>query len=144
MAKYTIKHVCGHEQVHNIDGREADRHAKRNWLDTTDCSDCYRAARDADLIRANEGLPTLTGSEKQVSWAMAIRVKLLPRLDAEKAALIEAAKSDDVRAIVHAKAARMRAMPSAQYWIDRETLRDFDGRLRRLVVAQLTKQQEAK
>lgn len=52
MAKYTISHLCGHDQVHQLIGPHRDRDAKIQWMQGKPCSACWqveqRAKRDAE------------------------------------------------------------------------------------------------
>ena len=41
MAKYYVKHVCGHEVQVDLFGKTADRENKIEWLETTLCPECY-------------------------------------------------------------------------------------------------------
>lgn len=86
MAKYTIDHSCGHEQTHDLIGRHKDRDRKIAWLETTLCADCYRAkierereeqAQKAAQDAQEVGLPDLTGTEKQIRWALQLRSEFL-------------------------------------------------------------------
>lgn len=45
MAKYTVTHICGHTQTHDLFGPGKERERKQAWLKTTDCKDCYAAAQ---------------------------------------------------------------------------------------------------
>lgn len=45
--------------------------AKENY---TLCSDCYRASRE-------EGLPELTGTERQIAWAKSLRREFIDKYD---------------------------------------------------------------
>ncbi len=141
MAKYTITHACGHEQEHQLVGKESERRNRIDWLRTTDCRACSEAAEAAKVLRANAGLPALEGSEKQVAWAIKLRAKLIIVIDREEEHLLANANTDEIRGVVREKAARMRGMTTAKYWIDRETGGDMAGRLARNVVAEMVKRQ---
>lgn len=41
MAKYYVKHACGHEVQVDLFGKTADRENKIAWLETTLCPECY-------------------------------------------------------------------------------------------------------
>ena len=41
MAKYYVKHTCGHEVQVELFGKTADRGNKIEWLETTLCPECY-------------------------------------------------------------------------------------------------------
>ena len=86
MAKYTITHKCGHEEVHNISGPVKDRDRKAEYLASRVCRECWlaeqnkKAEADASANQA-AGLPELSGSAKQISWAESIRAKVIGRLE---------------------------------------------------------------
>lgn len=82
MAQYTVQHICGHSQVHQLYGKTADRQSKLQWLASGDCSECYAAAKQqqreqtaaaAQQQADSQGLPQLQGSDKQIAWALTIR-----------------------------------------------------------------------
>lgn len=96
MAKYSVDHTCGHSQTHELLGPHKERDRKLAWLETTVCSDCCHAKREADhaaaaTLAAEEnqaaGLPALIGSEKQVAWAESIRVPICAALAAAESTL---------------------------------------------------------
>lgn len=91
MAKYQVEHQCGHGQTHDLIGRHKDRERKIEWLETTLCSDCFRAQieveREENAFKAAQeareiGLPDLSGSEKQISWAQQLRAGFLAPFEA--------------------------------------------------------------
>ncbi|MFD8666227.1 hypothetical protein ACFV1U_12580 [Streptomyces microflavus] len=109
--KYTVRHACGHEQVHNITGpdtrgqrqRTADRHAQQ------DCTNCrsrarekaqeHAAARAAESAKVS--MPDLTGTPKHVTWAESLRERALAQL---------VGQPESVRAAAEQK--------TASWWID--------------------------
>jgi hypothetical protein len=85
-------------------GKHSDRDNKISWYEREAvCPECYRKAQtDAASASAQAaGLPSLTGSEKQIAWAETIRK-----------AVIDAINDDEVRiTVAHCKehAARIRS-----------------------------------
>ena len=75
MAKYDIKHSCGHETTANLVGPMSQRHWQISKMEEEDCWECHKEQRSKEAAeRAKEkGLPTLTGTKKQVAWASEIR-----------------------------------------------------------------------
>jgi hypothetical protein len=73
--QYHIQHSCGHEVTHQIFGKNADRVDKIEWLKGQPCLDCKREAENeaANNLAAEQGLPPLVGSPKQVAWANTLR-----------------------------------------------------------------------
>ena len=53
MAKYYVKHTCGHEAQVDLFGKTSDRENKIEWLETTLCPECY-ARQQAQ--KENEGM----------------------------------------------------------------------------------------
>lgn len=80
MAKYTVKFACGHEEVINLYGSNAERERKiAYYQEHVKCSECYKAEKKAEKeteISKIEDMPELQGSEKQVAWANDIRNKM--------------------------------------------------------------------
>ena len=82
MAWHTIDHVCGHSQRVQIYGPTRDRDRKAEWHASRLCPDCFAVQQERERAEAGAkaaeaakaaGLPTLTGTDKQVSWAEQIR-----------------------------------------------------------------------
>lgn len=114
--KYTVKcEKCGKNMVIELFGKME----KREWIaehGTHICDECKAAERDARNTAAAElnrtaGLPTLTGSDKQIAWAETIR--------AEKATALHGIglKPEFVEAII----AVVMQQTSAAWWIDHRT-----------------------
>lgn len=130
------KHACGHdgERV-QMYGKMDGRRVQLARIEAQDCSDCRR--KSADKISADAGLPTLTGSDKQVAWAVSIRQKLwlpLAELKAKNDAFIARLEAKDYhdektteqidacRIELTTNAARLAeimAQTRASWWIDR-------------------------
>ena len=79
--KYDIVYACGHAGVIQIYGKSADRDRKIKWMETNClCPNCQaneNKKRTEIAIKEMAGLnlPTLTGSQKQIDWAVVIRAK---------------------------------------------------------------------
>lgn len=137
MAKATIECAkCGKSiEIVERNRREADRRAAYYAAQGRVCGDCHKAqfraehaatvaAAAADPITA--GLPALTGSEKQVAWAQALRLQALPAIDRAVSVLLaalnddpvsEAAKSES-RDALHLIAQELRDRTAASDWIN--------------------------
>ena len=78
MAKYCPTFSCGHEAEVVLFGREKDRDRKLRWYRENGlCPECYRVKQTAEVALKSEGLPPLTGTDKQVHWAAKIRVDVI-------------------------------------------------------------------
>jgi hypothetical protein len=78
MAKYDIHHSCGHAETKDLFGKETDRQRYIAWAGAHgQCSACRRANKDAEVmaVEVEHDLPLLTGSDKQIAWARAIRAE---------------------------------------------------------------------
>ena len=79
--KYDIVYACGHAGVIQIYGKSADRDRKIKCMETNClCPNCQaneNKKRTEIAIKEMAGLnlPTLTGSQKQIDWAVVIRAK---------------------------------------------------------------------
>lgn len=83
---WKIAHNCGHEVTHDLSNRPADRRAGfARWLATKDCTDCWKAARDADTESKEEWLATRRAAELEAARAWAKRFDMPPLEGPEKA-----------------------------------------------------------
>ncbi|MFF4822694.1 hypothetical protein ACWDAO_01740 [Streptomyces sp. NPDC001212] len=138
--QWTITHDCGHEVVHDLSNRPADKRAGfARWLAARDCTDCWKAARDADTEakeqwlaakRAEEqqaaaewaerfDMPPLEGPEKALGWGERSRHQLM--VAAHTALVVEGPWDEADWAELEEKA---RAITRAGWWIDQ---RDAEG-----------------
>ncbi len=114
MAKYDVTYSCGHTGVVSLIGKNEERERKLQWYhDCGLCPDCYAAklAKENEIAEAKaeeQGLPKLTGSEKQVSWANSIRQNIIEK--SESVSLNEKGK-DFMKYILETET-------SASRWID--------------------------
>lgn len=135
MAKTIITMSCGHDEEHNICGPYKSRAGKAEWLAANRvCADCYRKRqaeeRGAELARREsaraeaaksaeaEGLPELTGSDKQVAWALTIRAELLARID-RAIGINRANEPADAKVTLDEMRAAIVGRADAGWWIDR-------------------------
>lgn len=90
MAWYYGKFSCGHEGRVNIIGPHKDRPRKIELAFSKLCPECYqeemkkeREIRMKEAIRKTEeyDLPQLTGSEKQIAWAIQLRINFIEYVD---------------------------------------------------------------
>lgn len=128
MAQYTVTHTCGHTSRQQLTGPIKDRTSRLSWLATVPCLACKRAAETAtatDRAAAN-GLPALSGSDKQVAWAERIRAERLAEITAEIDRRVSKAPSADVeaeaRAHVAPVVASIMAHTEAAWWIEQRAM----------------------
>lgn len=114
MALTTITYACGHTTEAQMYGKHEDRARALAAMANHDCAACRAAGSD------------LTGSEKQVAWAMDIRAKQMPKALAAHAEWSgklsaspapEAAKAH-VQAALDAALAEIIERKSAKAWIE--------------------------
>lgn len=139
MSKYHIVRACGHEEDIQIYGPAKLRQGRADWEADRLCRECWLAQREQERQAANQaaaeasadnGLPQLQGSEKQIAWAESLRAAILPAA-AELLAMTEANfhKIDDLPAEKQAATreqfrrvcAAMRGLPdeaTAHIWVD--------------------------
>ncbi|MER8219024.1 hypothetical protein ABTZ58_00150 [Streptomyces sp. NPDC094143] len=138
--KWTVEHACGHEIVHDLSDRAADRRAGfARWLGERDCTDCWKATRGKDTAskeewlavkRAEEqraaaewatkfGMPPLEGPERAVDWGERSRHQLMTA--AHTTLVVEGTWDEADWADLEEKA---RTVTRAGWWIDQ---RDADG-----------------
>ncbi|OYP14875.1 hypothetical protein CFC35_10470 [Streptomyces sp. FBKL.4005] len=138
--KWTVEHACGHEVVHDLSDRAADRRAGfARWLGGRDCTDCWKATRSNDTASKQEWLaakraeelraaaewakrfdmPLLEGPEKALDWGERSRRQLM--CAAHTALVVEGTWDEADWAELEEKA---RTITRAGWWIDQ---RDADG-----------------
>ena len=117
-----IIHACGHEQAHYLSGFDSQQERKAKWLKTTTCRDCFVAEKRAEEVAAaalssaavsHLALPPLTGTDRQIGWALTNRTKRL-------AALTNSNSDADCNACLR--------ITDAKWWIDCRDLTDVDLR----------------
>jgi len=131
MAQYDVKMSCGHVETVSLYGPVRERERKMEWMGRERlCRECYqaereRAAADAARQAAEQGLPALSGSPKQVAWAESIRADILAQCEAAVAKADKVAAERDLSeadeaelARIHAALDALRAEASAGWWID--------------------------
>lgn len=143
MAWETITYSCGHTGEVQVTGKRADRESKKAWHERQKCKECWRVAQSkhAAQMNAEAGLPSLTGSEKQIAWAESLRAKWLKKIadDSYKRSIgydliaIKGIKDacdkmgmtpEKFTAIWDVTVAELTAETSAKFWI--ENMRDQD------------------
>ncbi|WP_290455283.1 hypothetical protein [Faecalibaculum rodentium] len=144
MAWYEVKYACGHTGQVQLYGKTDSREWRLHQMEHEDCPECCKKAREeADRKAAEEnaadGLPALTGTEKQVLWAEKIRHDILDGIDKaikdseeefkqEQAAGTVDENDRSPEAIEAAKKAyfEMQQESSARWWIDHRSLNHFE------------------
>lgn len=81
MAKYTIVHTCTHTSEIELFGANAERGHRISQLERMACVACRAAANGSVMDDTGATLPALTGSDKQVAWALQIRKRALSDAD---------------------------------------------------------------
>lgn len=103
--------TCGKEFVIRVAKRNrADANSFEQWAAAhiTECRECERKRVHEEALAVSEGLPELTGSEKQIKWAIDIRAGFIKTIRGIK----EFAKyAADMAAITAHKT-------EAKWWID--------------------------
>ncbi|MFZ4298729.1 hypothetical protein ACOZE3_12560 [Streptomyces cinereoruber] len=83
---WNVDHHCGHQVIHDLSDRPADRRAGFvRWLADTDCTDCWKAARDADATSQEQWLATKRAEEQQAATEWARRFDMPPLEGGERA-----------------------------------------------------------
>lgn len=95
MALYDVKYCCGHTFSTKIYGRADNRKRRIEYLSNyCYCPQCEekerQQERESEIDAAwehavSEGLPELSGTEKQVEWALVLRYRFLQYLKKDKA-----------------------------------------------------------
>jgi len=127
----TITHTCGHTETVQMYGTSKERDGKAAWLAGKPCQECQRKAQQAQATESAQaqGLPTLTGSDKQVAWATTIRAELLGKVATMRKEFEAIGRKQNVTEDVMAAqmgqfdtlAGKVAAQTSASWWIDRRS-----------------------
>lgn len=143
MSWYEITRSCGHTESIQIYGTNVhgERERKAALLAEQPCGDCRRAGRDqaASAQAAELGLHALTGSERQVAWAMTIRATAMTGLGTWRAQIAERLAShpdEQERAdeLLATLATVVAGHTDARWWIDNR-VRTVDVLQREVVAA---------
>ncbi|MBN2329425.1 MAG: hypothetical protein JXR73_19955 [Candidatus Omnitrophica bacterium] len=125
MGKYNVTYKCGHECEIELFGKTDDRRAKIEWMQDNQVGPtCYRAQQTERIAAADaaENLPELTGSEKQIAWALKIRREKIDDFKKQTAKVTD----PKIKEIIE----WLSGHAEAKFWIDHrfDTFQDF-GRL---------------
>lgn len=125
MAWYEVTHKCGHTKRHQLYGPGSSREWRISKFEEELCEDCYAAHLAEENAKAaaenlENGLPSLKGSEKQVSWAETIRKKILDSLEPLYKEVDEEATPEE-KNLFEAAINLLMSKESASWWIDRRS-----------------------
>ncbi len=142
MAKYEITFSCGHTETIQLVGKISERERKIEYFENHGlCSECWEAEKKRQFEEQNRkaaeeakeyGLPELTGTEKQVAWAITLRQQFIADTEkfiyaqeerlSSRLFATDPEKQAQLETIIHAmKAAvdeKLLTETSARYWID--------------------------
>lgn len=126
MAKYSVTRACGHEETVVLFGKIKNREWRLENVEPQKlCSECYHAElkrrheeenREAAEAAREMGLPSLTGTEKQVAWAESIRQQLLADIDEFIYRQVKAEHRNDPKLLEAVE--KIRSKTEARWWID--------------------------
>ena len=124
MAQYTITYECGHTGVVNLFGPHMERDKKIAWLQTQECPECKksRILEKVSEITRSKNLPSLSGSEKQISWAEEIRAFFINYYD-EFAPSVDTSKPELLNIIRD----WLISVTESEFWIDNRGYFNTDG-----------------
>ncbi|OIV35439.1 hypothetical protein BIV57_21550 [Mangrovactinospora gilvigrisea] len=134
---FDVEHLCGHSLTHDLSDKRADERAGfARWLGRRPCTDCWRAAKDAESetpehratrhaaehaeARAwskDQHLPPLEGSDSQIGFGEVMRRKMLTA--AYQALVLDGQMSETDWEQVEERARRVGL---ARWWLDNKEL----------------------
>ena len=127
----TITHTCGHTETVQMYGSASERDSKAAWLASKPCQECQRKAQQAQATESAQaqGLPALTGSDKQVAWATTIRAEQLGKVAKMRQEFEATGRKQNVTEDVMAAqmgqfdalVAKLATQTAASWWIDRRS-----------------------
>lgn len=90
--KHSVEHVCGHPAEHDLTGSLPYQAWEAKRRGGGPCPICWATSVDSEnalnaAYAAEQDLPELAGTEKQVAWAVTIRADFLAGLPGKLAAL---------------------------------------------------------
>lgn len=122
MAKYNILYKCGHTGHVTLFGKTKERYSKIEYYETLKCKKCIL---EDDKIQSKElMLPDLCGSEKQINWAISIRLGKLSiikkYIERCEQAIDENKNADDVKRAYNIinKFDELINTDDSRFWID--------------------------
>jgi hypothetical protein len=125
MANYSITYSCGHTATKQLYGKTAERERYVAWAaERGACDACRKADKTAacEAVEAEHGLPSLTGSDKQIVWARAIRADKIAAIANWMSAKRPATLTEDQATAFDRQAAAVMqtlyAKDRAGWWID--------------------------
>lgn len=117
MARYTTNHCCGHETECQLYGK----HTQREWVIRQREKELCPACQKAEYEKKSEGMPTLTGTEKQIAWALEIRLQMINAYDQFTTQMMRQAKpgmEELARGRFAVVRERLLGKTAAAWWID--------------------------
>lgn len=130
MAWYDGTYICGHEGRISITGPSKDRDRKAEWRFSGLCPECYKKQLKKEKEEKNceaakksmeMELPELSGTEKQVAWAITIRLKRIELLH-ERFEMIDKKLKDKGLDIIPGSDAKMSDVADAlEYFVQAHT-----------------------
>lgn len=124
MANYKINPTCGHQYDVQLFGKGDERHRKIEYFETGICPTCWKKQQEEKRAKESQenqsaGLPKLTGSPKQISWAESIRAKYNTQWQSLKINLLKNIdKSPDLGCRILEIAESIINNSDSKFWID--------------------------
>lgn len=124
MANYSVTYSCGHSVEKQLYGKIAERERYMAWAATKgDCPACRAAdkAKRFEAVEIENGLPSLTGTEKQIAWARGIRAEKIDEIQEYFTQVRTRAPADKMELLEEQIAVTMQALAEktgASWWID--------------------------
>ncbi len=139
MAWYTATHTCGHTEDINLIGPGDSRKQALALMERQACLPCFQAEqrRQATADAEQRGLPALTGTEKQIGWALTLRRQALASVvefGEQSASRIKSEQRGQLDELVAATLARLSAETRPAWFLDRRGL-DGQGHCRQTAQA---------
>ncbi len=124
MANYSVTYACGHTIEKQLYGKTEDRQRYIAWAAKSgNCPACAKADKAAVVadMEAEHGLSSLSGSEKQITWARSIRAEKINAIVdwfASVAARVPVDKTEAFADQVALGWQLIAAQSTAGWWID--------------------------
>jgi dsDNA-binding SOS-regulon protein len=120
MAQYSITYACGCTGTVNLIGSHSSREWKLARLTNEICFACYKEQQlqAAQAATKERELVPLLGTEKQINWAMSIRIKILDELERLETRLAQSEVSPEEGQLTLLVMDALYKVDSAHQWIE--------------------------
>lgn len=112
--KYDIVYSCGHSGKVELFGKNSEREKRLLLLEQDLCPECCRNEQLQQAVASSHGYPELSGTEKQVNWALTLRIAFVQQSETYKSKV----RIEDQPSVQAALDHLIKTKTNAGWWID--------------------------